>query len=76
MINDPTSSNEKTALAISAPTPRLVSIDAARRLLGVGRSTVYDLINQRKLRAVKIGRRTLVPVEELDAYIEHLLGSA
>lgn len=39
---------------------------------GVGRSTVYALIAAGELAAVKIGRRTLVPAESLDAYIERL----
>jgi excisionase family DNA binding protein len=55
--------------------PKLISIKETCIVLGVGRSTVYELIGQGALRSVKIGRRSLVPVEELTAYVERLLAS-
>lgn len=42
----------------------LTTTEAARRL-GIGRSTLYDLIRSRRLRTVKIGSRRLVPVDAL-----------
>ena len=44
--------------------------------LGVGKSTVYALIAEGQLMAVKIGRRTLVPHEELERYVRGLKESA
>jgi len=32
----------------------------------LSRSTIYNLIRQDKLRAVKIGRRTLIPIESIE----------
>jgi excisionase family DNA binding protein len=43
--------------------PRLVRVEEAARLLGIGRTTVYDLLRSGRLRSIKIGRRRLVPVE-------------
>jgi excisionase family DNA binding protein len=43
----------------------LITTTEAARQLGVGRSTLYDLIRSHRLRTVKIGRRRLVPVEAL-----------
>jgi excisionase family DNA binding protein len=37
-----------------------VSIKEAARLLGLGRSTIYRLIGERKLQTARIGNRTLV----------------
>lgn len=44
-----------------------VSINDAARTLGLGRTSVYSLINQGKLEAFKIGRRTLVRAESIRA---------
>lgn len=40
--------------------PVCVSVPETMRLLGVGRTKVYDLINSQQLRTLKIGRRTLI----------------
>jgi excisionase family DNA binding protein len=48
----------------------------AARLLGIGRTTVYDLVNRGELRSTKIGRRTLVAVEDIDAFVDRKLASA
>ena len=37
-----------------------ISISTAAKALGVGRSTVYLLIKQNRIDAIKIGRRTLL----------------
>lgn len=60
----------------SAPRARLVSIEVAAQLLGIGRTTVYDLVNRGELRATKIGRRTLLAVEDIDVFVDRKLASA
>ncbi len=40
--------------------------------LGIGRSTVYELIAEGVIRTVKIGRRTLVAHDELERFVEAL----
>lgn len=37
--------------------------------LGIGRTSVYALIRSGQLRAVKIGRRTIVLSEDLERYL-------
>lgn len=44
--------------------------------LGVGRTTVYDLISAGELLTVRIGRRTLVPQTSIDAYVARLIQAA
>jgi len=52
--------------------PRLVTVAAAASLLGVGRSTAYELIADGELRVVHIRRSARVPVEEIDAFVARL----
>jgi excisionase family DNA binding protein len=54
-------------------TPLLYSVHGAARVLGLGRSKVYELIRTGTLRTVKIGRRRLVPAEALSAYVARLV---
>ena len=48
-------------------------IEAAQGL-GIGRSLMYELIAAGEVGTVKIGRRTLVPHEELVRYVARLQG--
>lgn len=50
--------------------PVSYSVEDAARALGIGRSLAFRLIREGQLRAVKIGRRTVVPVKECDAFLE------
>lgn len=52
--------------------PRLVSIIEAARLLGVGRSTLYELISSGELKVVHIGRSARIPVRSVDAFVSKL----
>jgi excisionase family DNA binding protein len=49
--------------------PLAVPIPEAARICGVGRSKLYDEINKRNLRILKVGRRTLVTMEDLRAWL-------
>jgi excisionase family DNA binding protein len=50
-----------------APTPpRLVTIPEVQRQLSIGRSLVYDLIDEGRLTRVKLGGRALVTQESID----------
>jgi excisionase family DNA binding protein len=60
----------------SAEVPRLVTIALAGRLLGVGRSTAYELVAAGELEVVHIGRAARVPVAAVDAYVERLRARA
>ncbi|MCH8616353.1 helix-turn-helix domain-containing protein [Sphingomonas sp. SM33] len=45
------------------------SVHEAAHALGVGRTTIYALIQNGRLATFKIGRRTLIPVESLKAFV-------
>lgn len=51
---------------------RLKTIAEAATELNVGRSTVYQLINQKQLEIIKIGRCTRIPDDAIARYIEQL----
>lgn len=50
--------------------PLNVSISDAARILGCGRSKTYELIRENRITVIKLGRRTLVPVSALRAFVE------
>jgi excisionase family DNA binding protein len=53
----------------------LVTIDEAAAALGVGRSTVYKLMNGGDLVPAKIGRRSLVTADSVRAYAAKVSGA-
>ena len=54
-------------------TPLLHSIQASTQILGIGRSSLYGLIAEGEICTVKIGRRTLIPDQEIRRYVESLV---
>jgi len=52
--------------------PLLLTIPEAAGVLGVGRSTVYELIAGGRLETVHIGRACRVPVEGLLDFVDSL----
>lgn len=54
----------------------LHTIPDAQEQLGIGRSTVYELIASGVIEAVKIGRRTLIAHDELERYVRSLKAGA
>lgn len=46
---------------------KLVSINDACRILAIGKTKIYELINDGTLLSVKIGRRRLIVVDSIDA---------
>jgi len=53
--------------------PVCLSVADTCARLGVGRSTIYELIASGELRTLKIGRRTLITVESQDALVARRL---
>lgn len=47
-------------------------IPDAAVVLGIGRSTLYELISAGQIKTVKIGRRTLIAQDELERYVREL----
>jgi excisionase family DNA binding protein len=52
--------------------PRLLSIRQAAREINIGRTAVYGLLRDGKLKSVKIGRRRLIPRDAIEAFIAGL----
>jgi excisionase family DNA binding protein len=50
----------------------LLRPEEAARALGVGRTTVYELIRAGELRSVKIGKLRRIPSEAVRQYVEGL----
>lgn len=53
--------------------PLLVSAHQAAQLLGIGRTTLYELIKLGLVTPVHIGRCVRFSVTELEHYVEHLV---
>ncbi len=56
--------------------PLLVGIPEAARLIGLGRSKLYELVKTGEIRLVKLGGRSLISVDELRAYVDGKLALA
>ncbi len=52
--------------------PLLLTVNQAAELLGMGRSTIYELIDSGELKSVKRGASRRVPLKAVHDYIEHL----
>ena len=52
------------------------SVEDAAEALGIGRTFAFHLIKEGKLKALKCGRRTLIPVAEVEAFLSRLGGAA
>ena len=50
--------------------PLAVGVEVAADMLGIGRSSVFILLNDGLLASVKIGKRRLIPVAELRAFLD------
>ena len=56
--------------------PLLVSVEEAAGLLGIGRTTLYELIRRGDVRPIRIGRCVRIPQRELEAFVERLVGGS
>ena len=61
-----------TPASIGACVPRLLSIKQAAYQLGLGRTSIYELLAAGKLKSLKIGRRRCIPREAIDEFIAGL----
>jgi excisionase family DNA binding protein len=58
-----------------APAPLAVSVEEAARLIGVGRSTMFTLVQSGRVRSVRVGARRLVPTRALEEFLENYDGN-
>lgn len=52
--------------------PLLIDVEEGARLLGIGRSRFYLLLQTGEVESLKIGRRRVVPLTALEAFVERL----
>ena len=72
-IHDHQPSTTAEPVDVSPPElPRLVTVPDAARLLGIGRTTAYELIAAGQLEVVHIGRSTRVPTTAVDSFVNRL----
>lgn len=53
----------------AAAPERLLGVDEAAAMLGIGRSRLYDEIAAGQLRSIRVGRRRLVPASAIAEFI-------
>jgi excisionase family DNA binding protein len=65
----PTAAPIPAATTTQPPTPLLVSVKEARRLIGVGNTRIYDLINAGTLETIRIGKRRMIRYSSLQKLV-------
>jgi excisionase family DNA binding protein len=50
--------------------PITVTVEGAKKALGLGHTKIYELIGKGQLQTVKIGRRTLVKTDSIRALVD------
>jgi excisionase family DNA binding protein len=53
--------------------PILLTVEDAAAVLSIGRSKTWELIAAGELGVIRLGRRTLIPREELERYVTTLV---
>jgi excisionase family DNA binding protein len=71
-INRPYSAGDPNDAASALVTGRAFPIGEFCRVYGIGRTTAYYEIAARRLRAVKVGRRTLITQDAAEAWLAAL----
>ena len=59
-----------------SPEPICVRINDAARMIGVGRTKLYELIAAGEIEAVKLGKSTRITTASLHALVRRQLGGA
>lgn len=52
----------------------LKDVSEACEYLSIGRTKLYDLIREEKIKSVRIGRKVLFKTSDLDAFVASLAG--
>jgi excisionase family DNA binding protein len=53
-------------------TKRALGVAEAAKAAGVGRTTIFEAIRKGEIVARKVGRRTIIAVDDLDAWLDSL----
>ena len=54
--------------------PLLLTINQVAQLLGIGRTSTYELVMSGQIQSVKLGRRRLVPRSSVEGYVKGISG--
>ncbi len=60
------------AKSLPAEPALLLKVEDAARLLGVGRTTLFELIGEGRIQTVRLGRRRLVVRAGLERFVEEI----
>jgi excisionase family DNA binding protein len=69
-------SREERAMNTQFQHPLNVSRDEAMKIVGIGRTKFNELVHAGDIKILRIGRRVLVPIEPLRAWLKSLEGAA
>jgi excisionase family DNA binding protein len=50
--------------------PLTVTVETAGRVLGISRGLAYELVRRGDLRAIRLGRRLVVPMKAIDELLD------
>ena len=68
---------KQSSIRPAAPAASLLySIQDACAALGMGRTWLYEQIKSGRIRTVKLGARTMVPVRELERFVNDVMQEA
>lgn len=54
----------------TTPEPLTVTVKEAQRITGLGHSTIYKLIGEKRLTSIKVGTRTLVTFQSIKSLVQ------
>ena len=65
--------DKQASISEQQPQDQLIRIEKVQELLGIGRTSVYDLIRSNKLDApLKVGRSSLWSLNSINTFIQNL----
>lgn len=52
--------------------PMLFTVEQVAQILGIGRSTVFQLIKAEKIESIRLGRSRRIPIDAMQNYVDDL----
>lgn len=72
-VEKPPMSSASSPSAQTAPIPRAaLTVNETCAALSISRTKFYEQVEEGRIRVLKLGRRTLVPVTEVPAFLDSL----
>lgn len=50
--------------------PITITVEGAKKALGLGHTKIYELIGEGRLQTIKVGRRTLIKTDSIRALVD------